>query len=185
MTTSQKTFTLIVALLIGVSLSGVVQAQDGSATKTAATKTAVAKTAVAKTAQEKPAEGKMKMQKPKIVTIAGKVVDLSCAAKGAYLMGTNHNALNDDHMTPNGKMAACATMCLKGGQPAAIYKDDKIVATLLANASLNLYKFAAKDVEVQGWWAGKKKDSVKTFMPAKIRLKGTKEWTEVRTAQMH
>ena len=51
--------------------------------------------------------------------------------------------------------------------------------------SLNLYKFAAKDVEVQGWWAGQKKDTVKTFVPVKIRLKGTSDWTDVETAQMH
>ena len=125
------------------------------------------------------------MKKPEMVPISGKVVDLSCAAKGMVMMGSDANALNDEHMTPNGKVASCATMCLKGGQPAGIYSDGKIVATLLANASLNLYKFAAKDVEVQGWWAGQKKDTVKTFVPAKIRLKGTSDWTDVETAQMH
>ena len=134
MTTSQKTFILIVTLLIGVSLSGVVQAQAGSAAK------------------------KMTMKKPVIVTISGKLTDLSCAAKGQYL---------------------------KGGQPAGIFSDGKVIATLLANSSLNLYKFAAKDVEVQGWWAGNKKNDVKTFLPTKIRVKGTKDWTEVQTAQMH
>ena len=127
----------------------------------------------------------MAMKKPEIVTIAGKLTDLSCAAKGQYLMGSDHNATNDTHMTPKGEVAKCATMCLKGGQPAGVFSDGKIVATLLANSSLNLYKFAAKDVEVQGWWAGKKKNAVKTFFPTKIRVKGTKDWTEVQTAQMH
>lgn len=161
MTTSQKTFILIVTLLIGVSLSGVVQAQAGSAAK------------------------KMTMKKPVIVTISGKLADLSCAAKGQYLMGSDNNALNDTHMTPKGEMEKCATMCLKGGQPAGIFSDGKVIATLLANSSLNLYKFAAKDVDVQGWWAGNKKNDVKTFFPNKIRVKGTKDWTEVQTAQMH
>lgn len=128
-------------------------------------------------------DGKMKM--PKTVTISGTLIDLSCAAKGKVLMGNDFNALNDTHMTPKGEMASCATMCLKGGQPAGIYSDGKIVATLLANASLNLYKFAAKDVEVEGFWAGDKKDKVKTFMPAKIRIAGTKDWTVVQAAQMH
>jgi hypothetical protein len=132
------------------------------------------------------AEAKKKeMKAPKTVTISGKLVDLSCAAKGEAMMGNNHNALNNDHMTPKGKMSSCATMCLKGGQPAGIYSKGKLTATLLANASLNLYKFAAKDVEVQGFWAGKKKDDVKTFMPAKIRIKGTTEWTDVEAAAMH
>ena len=124
-------------------------------------------------------------KKPETVTISGKLVDLCCAAKGQAMMGSDNNAINDDHMTPKGKMASCATMCLKGGQPAGIYSDGKLTATLLANASLNLYKFAAKDVEVQGFWAGKKKDKTATFMPAKIRVKGTTEWTEVQSAQMH
>lgn len=128
---------------------------------------------------------KKKMKGPETVTISGKLVDLSCAAKGEVMMGSDANALNDTHMTPNGKVESCATMCLKGGQPAGIYKKGKLTATLLANASLNLYKFAAKDVEVQGFWAGKKKDDVKTFMPAKIRLKGTSEWTDVMAAEMH
>ena len=126
-----------------------------------------------------------KMGKPETVTVSGKLVDLSCAAKGQAMMGSDRNALNDTHMTPKGEIASCATMCLKGGQPAGIYSDGKITATLLANASLNLYKFAAKDVDVQGFWAGNGKNEVATFFPQKIRLQGTKEWTDVQTAQMH
>ena len=126
-----------------------------------------------------------KMGKPETVTVSGKLVDLSCAAKGQAMMGSDNNALNDTHMTPKGEIASCATMCLKGGQPAGIYSDGKITATLLANASLNLYKFAAKDVDVQGFWAGNGKNEVATFFPQKIRLQGTKEWTDVQTAQMH
>lgn len=130
-----------------------------------------------------PAQSQMK--KPDIVTVSGKLIDLSCSAKGQKMMGSDHNALNNDHMTPDGEKKACATMCLKSGQPAGVFKDGKVVATLLASASLNLYKFAAEDVEVQGWWAGKKQNDVKTFFPTKIRKKGSREWTEVMTAQMH
>ena len=76
-------------------------------------------------------------------------------------------------------------MCLKGGQPAGLYSNGKITATLLADASQNLYKFAAKDVEIEGFWAGNKKSDVKTFFPAKIRAKGSTKWTEVKSSAMH
>ncbi len=125
------------------------------------------------------------MKGPETVVISGKLVDMSCAAKGQKLMGNNHNAENDTHMTPKGEMESCATMCLKGGQPAGIYSDGELKASLLANASINLYKFAAKDVEVEGFWAGNRKNDVKTFFPAKIRLQGTEEWTDVIAAEMH
>lgn len=131
------------------------------------------------------AHAEKKMGKPETVTVSGKLVDLSCAAKGQAMMGSNHNAENDTHMTPKGEMASCATMCLKGGQPAGIYSDGKLTATLLANASLNLYKFAAKDVDVQGFWAGNDENKTATFFPQKIRVQGTSDWTDVQTAQMH
>ena len=124
-------------------------------------------------------------QGPKTVTISGTLVDLSCAAKGMVMMGSDVNAKNDTHKTPNGEVASCATMCLRGGQPAAIFSDGKIQAVLLANASLNLYKFAVKEVDIEGFYAGSDKDAVKTFMPVKIRLKGTEDWTTVQAAEMH
>ena len=125
------------------------------------------------------------MKKPEKVTIDGTLVDLSCAAKGMVMMGSDVNAKNDTHKTPKGDVAQCATMCLRGGQPAGIFKDGKITTVLLANASLNLYKFAIKNVEIQGFYAGSPKDEVKTFFPEKIRLKGTTDWTDVQTAEMH
>lgn len=124
-------------------------------------------------------------QGPKTVVLSGKLVDLSCATKGMVMMKSDYNALNDTHKTPKGEVASCATMCLRGGQPAAIFADGKIKAVLLANAGLNLYKFAVKDVEIEGFWAGKPENDVKTFMPAKIRVKGTTSWTEVQAAEMH
>lgn len=125
------------------------------------------------------------MPKPETVTISGKLIDLSCSAKGMVMMKSTYNAENNDHKTPDGPKEGCAQMCLKGGQPAGVFQNGKIVATLLANASINLYKWAAEDVEIQGFWAGQKKDNVKTFVPAKIRKSGEREWSEVVIAEMH
>lgn len=125
------------------------------------------------------------MGKPEPATISGILVDLSCSAKGMVMMGNDYNALNDTHKTPKGDMPSCATMCLKGGQPAAIFSDGKIQAVLLANASLNLYKFASKKVDVEGFYAGDSDDAVKTFFPKRIRAQGSDEWTDVIAAEMH
>jgi len=96
------------------------------------------------------------------------------------------NATNDTHMMgPWQEGKKCATMCLKGGQPAGLYADGKIAATLLADPSKNLYKFAAQKVEIEGYWAGKPENEVKTFVPARIRVAGSDEWTDVKTGQMH
>lgn len=124
-------------------------------------------------------------KKPKTVILEGKLVDLTCAAKGQRLMDSDYNALNDTHKTPEGPKQACATACLRGGQPAGIFNDGEVKAVLLANAAGNLYKWAVKDVEVQGWWAGNDKDDVRSFVPQKIRLQGQDEWTEVQTQAMH
>lgn len=130
-------------------------------------------------------DNKKAMMKPEMVVITGVIADLTCAAKGQVMMGTDNNATNDTHMTPDGPKESCATMCLKSGQPAGLYSDGKITATLLADASKNLYKFAAQEVELEGFWAGKEDNDVKTFVPAKIRAKGGKKWTEVKTGGMH
>ena len=129
-------------------------------------------------------KGKMEMKKPEMVVISGVLADMTCAAKG-QLMGSEHNAKNDTHMTPDGPKKRCATMCLKGGLPAGLYSDGKISAALLADASKNLYKFAAEEVEIQGYWAGEKDNDVKTFVPAEIRSKGSEKWTKVETGGMH
>lgn len=120
---------------------------------------------------------------PETVTISGTVVDLSCATKGMAMMGSNYNAENNDHKTPKGVMASCATMCLKGGQPAGLYKDGKVVAVFLANAKFTLADYAQKSVEVQGFWGGSK--DINTFFPAKIREAGTTDWVDVQASAMH
>lgn len=120
---------------------------------------------------------------PETVTVKGSVIDLSCATKGMAMMGSDHNALSNDHKTPKGVMNSCAAMCLKGGQPAALWSDGKISAVFLANPTFTLHKYAHKNVEVQGFWGGSK--DVKTFFPQKIREAGSKEWVDVQTSAMH
>ncbi len=124
------------------------------------------------------------MNKPKMVNLSGKVIDLTCSAKGKAMMDSWTNAENDEHKTPDGPKPGCATMCLKGGQPAALFANNAIKAVFGCNPKATLANYAAQDVEVMGFWAGGKKDSTKTFMPAKIRSEGG-EWEEVNCATMH
>lgn len=146
--------------------------------------TALTFLSVAAVAQAQAA-GDKAMMKPKMEVVSGVLADMTCAAKG-QAMGIEQNATSDTHMMgPGQQQEKCATMCLKGGQPAGLYADGKIVATLLADPSKNLYKFAAQKVDIEGYWAGKPENDVKTFVPARIRLSGTKDWTEVKTGQMH
>ena len=123
------------------------------------------------------------MAGPKVVTLSGKVMDLTCAAKGKVMMDSWTNAENDEHKTPDGPQPGCATMCLKGGQPAALFADGKIEAVFGCNPRATLADFAAKDVEVKGFWAGGKKDDI--FIPQQIVAKGSSDWQEVNCATMH
>jgi hypothetical protein len=122
------------------------------------------------------------MGKPKMATLSGKVIDLTCSAKAKTMMNSWTNAENDEHMTPDGKKPGCATMCLKGGQPAALFNGKDIVAVFGCNPRATLSNYAAKDVEVTGFWGGGK--GAKTFIPQKIRS-GSGEWQDVDCATMH
>lgn len=124
------------------------------------------------------------MAAPAKVTIAGKVIDLTCAAKGKTMMDSWTNAENDAHMTPDGKKAGCASMCLKGGQPAALFAKGKVIAALACNPRATLANYAAKDVELKGFWAGAKKDDARSFVPEQIRTPGG-QWQAVDCATMH
>lgn len=125
------------------------------------------------------------MKEAKKETISGKLIDLSCASKGKAMMDSWAN-VEQDHMMPDGQTAkGCATMCLKGGQPAALFSGDKIAAVFACSPRFTLADFAAQDVDVQGFWAGGSKDAVKTFVPEKIRAKGGSGWTDVACAEMH
>ena len=125
------------------------------------------------------------MKKPETVTVSGKLIDITCSAKGQTLMGKWVNAEQDDHMTPDGEKTACATMCLKGGQPAGLFSGEQISAVLACNPRATLSDYAAQDVELQGFWAGGPNDASKTFVPTKIRSQGDSGWKDVNCATMH
>lgn len=128
------------------------------------------------------------MGKPEMVTVSGRLFDLTCGAKGHAMMNKWVNAENQNHMMPDGKeQKDCATMCLKGGQPAALFnmKSQKIEAVFACNPKATLANFAAENVEVQGFWAAKNKEGLSTFVPEKIRKTGGGSWTDVDCATMH
>lgn len=127
------------------------------------------------------AQGQMPM--PKMATIRGTVVDLTCASK-AYAMGMKWVNTKENHMLEGGKAEEkCATMCLQGGQPAAVFNGSTLTAVLACNPRATLAKYASKEVELQGFWAADDKD-VKTFVPQKVRA-GSGAWTDVDCATMH
>lgn len=124
------------------------------------------------------------MQPPQMVSLSGTVIDLTCASKGKAMMNAWKNT-EQDHMMADGKMQKdCATMCLKGGQPAALFSAGKISAVFACNPRATLSEFAAQQVEVQGFWAGDGRE-VKTFVPQKIRAKGSGSWRDVNCETMH
>ncbi len=122
------------------------------------------------------------MMEPKMTTIKGSIVDMTCASKGHAMMGKWMNA-KDDHMMPDGEnKKGCGTMCLKGSQPAGLFDGKTVTAVFACNPAATLSAYSGKQVEVQGFWAGN--DAVKTFVPAKIR-EGSGSWKEVQCAAMH
>ncbi len=122
------------------------------------------------------------MMEPKMTTIKGSVIDMTCASKGHAMSGKWMNA-KDDHMMPEeGVKKGCGTMCLKGSQPAGLFDGKTVTAVFACNPAATLSAYSGKQVEVQGFWAGD--DSVKTFVPAKIR-EGSGAWKDVQCATMH
>ena len=111
---------------------------------------------------------------PQIITVKGWLVDLTCAVKGHILTGAWNN-IGEDHMMADGNIQKrCASLCLKGGQPAALFSDNKITAVLACNPAGSgssrsyLARFVAMEVEVQGYWAdGAAKTGI--FVPSRIR----------------
>lgn len=122
---------------------------------------------------------------PKKDTVSGVIADFTCAAKGKMMMDSWHNAANDTHKTPDGEKPGCATACLKGGQPAALFTGDELAAVFACNPRATLSEYAAQEVEVQGMWAGSGSDGAKSFVPSKIRAAGSGEWQDVNCATMH
>lgn len=122
-------------------------------------------------------------KKPQMATLRGTVVDLTCTSK-AYAMGMQWANTKEDHMMDNGNIQQkCATMCLQGGQPAALFTGSTLTAVLACDPRATLSKYASKQVEVQGFWGVDGKE-VKTFVPQRIR-EGAGAWADVTCAEMH
>ncbi len=109
-------------------------------------------------------------KEPETVVIRGRVVDLTCAVKGKALMEAWNN-VGQDHMMADGNIQkGCASMCLTGGHPAALFSDDAITAVFACNprgsgaSEYTLAKYASAPVEFQGYWA-----SPGVFVPQKVR----------------
>jgi hypothetical protein len=114
---------------------------------------------------------------PQIITLKGRVIDLTCAVKGK-VMTDSWNNVAEDHMMEDGNIQkACATLCLKGGQPAALFADNKITAIFACNPrgtdgaphqGYTLAGYIAFAAEVEGYWADGKAESG-IFVPLRIR----------------
>jgi hypothetical protein len=126
------------------------------------------------------------MSEPEIVTVSGKVIDVTCAAKGKAMMGTWVNVDSDHIMEDGSIMKGCAEMCLLGGLPAGLFKDDKIMAVLACNPAPTLSKYAGEDVELQGFWATTVAvDGTASFVPQKIQAAGSDTWDDVVCELLH
>ena len=123
------------------------------------------------------------MGQPDMVSLKGTLIDLSCAAKGNAMMNSWANTKQDHMMADGNVQKSCATMCLQGGQPAALFAGNQVAAVFACNPRPTLAKYAAQNVEVQGFWAGSG-PNVKTFAPTKIRS-GSGSWQDVDCATMH
>ena len=93
------------------------------------------------------------MSQPEMITLFGRVIDLTCASKGNAMMNNWRN-VEDNHMMPTGEMKSCATMCLKGGHSAALFSGGQITAVFSCNPQATLSNYAAQSVEFQGHRAG-------------------------------
>jgi hypothetical protein len=138
---------------------------------------------------------------PQTVILKGRVVDLTCAVKGKVAMGSWNN-IAEDHMMADGNLQkSCATLCLLGGQPAALFADNRITAVFACNpqgsgvAPHKGYTLAgnvAQASEVEGYWLD---DNAGTglFVPLKIRRAiltaerryGSGGWLELDCGAMH
>ena len=76
---------------------------------------------------------KAQTELPERVMVRGTVIDLSCASTGKALTGSWENT-GLDHMMADGTIQKnCLEMCLKGGQPAALFSRGEITAVLACN----------------------------------------------------
>ncbi len=138
---------------------------------------------------------------PHSVILKGRVIDLTCAVKVKVAMGAWNN-IAQDHMMEDGNLQkGCATLCLLGGQPAALFSDNKITAVFACNprgsgaAPHQGYTLAgnvAQASEVQGYWVDDKAETG-IFVPLKIRRAiltaerryGSGGWLELDCGPIH
>jgi len=138
---------------------------------------------------------------PQTVILKGRLIDLTCAVKGQIRTGAWNN-IAEDHMMEDGNLQkACATLCLMGGQPAALFSDNKITAVFACNprgtgtAPHQGYTLAgnvAQDSEVEGYWLDNQAETG-LFVPLKIRRAiltaerryGSGGWRELDCGNMH
>ena len=123
---------------------------------------------------------KAQTELPDRVTVRGTVIDLNCASTGKTLTGSWKNTELDHVMADGTIQKNCLEMCLKGGQPAALFSGGKITAVLACNPlgggdiqrgsqhgnPHNLVKYAGAPVEVEGFWAD---EDTKLLVPVRIR----------------
>ncbi len=138
---------------------------------------------------------------PQTVILKGRVVDLTCAVKGKVAMGAWNN-IAQDHMMEDGNLQkGCASLCLLGGQPAALFSDNRITAVFACNprgsgaAPHQGYTLAgnvAQASEVEGYWLDDRAETG-LFVPLKIRRAiltaerryGSGGWRELDCGNMH
>jgi len=138
---------------------------------------------------------------PQTVILKGRVVDLTCAVKGKVAMGAWNNIAQDHMMSDGNLQKGCASLCLLGGQPAALFSDNRITAVFACNprgsgaAPHQGYTLAgnvAQASEVEGYWVdGRAETGI--FVPLKIRRAiltaerryGSGGWLELDCGPIH
>ncbi len=138
---------------------------------------------------------------PQTVILKGRVIDLTCAVKGKVAMGAWNNIAQDHMMADGNLQKGCASLCLLGGQPAALFSDNQITAVFACNpqgsgvAPHQGYTLAgnvAQASEVEGYWLDDKAETG-LFVPLKIRRAiltaerryGSGGWLELDCGPMH
>jgi hypothetical protein len=118
-------------------------------------------------------KGKMKMPEPE--SVQGTLVDMKCYSMNAENSG-------QDHMTPKGKMPACATACAKMGIPVGILvegEDDSKLLVIITPSNM-LADHMAKQARITGMPAL----DGHGIIPDKVEVKEGDKWKEVKIATM-
>lgn len=113
-----------------------------------------------------------KMEMPEPLSVEGILVDMKCFSMNAANSGS-------DHITPKGKMPACATACAKMGIPVGVLTEDDEVYVLITSGSM-LSDYMALETKVTGTPAL----DGHGLIPDKIMVKKKGKWEEVKIATM-